>query len=111
MNYDGKIFKPISNSDNGEVSSEMEFHYRQKGKILSCDYFGANIVQGHLIGLVSSDGTIDMRYHQVNNEGEICTGVCRSKPEISSNGKVVLKESWKWTSGDLSSGESLLEEI
>jgi hypothetical protein len=37
---------------------------------------------GHLIGLVDHKGNIDMRYHQVNNKGEIMTGICKSRPEI-----------------------------
>jgi hypothetical protein len=110
MNYDGKIFKPIFNSDNGEVSSEMEFHYRQKDQILSCDYFGENIIQGHLLGLVGNDGSINMRYHQINLKGEICTGTCESIPELLPNGKIRLHEKWQWTSGDASQGESILEE-
>jgi hypothetical protein len=111
MNYDGKIFKPISNSDNGEVSSDLRFHYRQKGNVLSCTYHGANIQHGHLIGIVSPEGLVDMRYHQINAKGEICTGICQSRPVIQPNGKIRLLESWQWTSGDCSKGESVLEEI
>lgn len=65
----------------------------------------------HLIGLVDSNGNIDMRYHQVNDKGEIMTGTCQSKPEILENGKIRLHENWKWTSGDLSEGNSIIEEI
>ena len=39
------------------------------------------------------------------------TGICYSKPEVQSNGKIRLHETWKWTSGDKSNGESILEEI
>jgi len=52
-----------------------------------------------------------MRYHQINTKGELMTGVCKSKPEILPNGKIRLRETWQWTSGDLSKGESLLVEI
>jgi hypothetical protein len=38
------------------------------------------------------------------------TGICHSKPEILSNGKIRLYEEWKWTSGDKSGGKSILEE-
>jgi hypothetical protein len=27
-----------------------------------------------------------MRYHQVNNEGQIITGICKSIPEVFENG-------------------------
>lgn len=39
------------------------------------------------------------------------TGVCKSIPEILSNGKIRLYEKWKWTSGDKSEGKSIIEEI
>jgi hypothetical protein len=55
-------------------------------------------------------GNIEMRYQQVNDLGKIMTGLCRSSPEILKNGKIRLHENWQWTSGDLSKGQSKLEE-
>jgi len=109
-NYDGKTFKPVSNSANGETSGDTVFHYRQAGNILTAAYNGGRIQSGHLIGLVDADGVIDMRYHQVNNAGELMTGRCRSVPERMDNGKIRLHETWEWTSGDRSSGQSIIEE-
>lgn len=110
INYNNKSFRPISNSENGETSNETVFHYKQRGNILSSEYSGGKIKYGHLIGLVDANGTIEMRYHQVNDKGELMTGICISKPEILANGKIRLHESWKWTSGDQSKGESIIEE-
>ncbi|MFT4771885.1 MAG: hypothetical protein ACJAZC_001368 [Cryomorphaceae bacterium] len=111
LNYHNKKFHPISNSENGEVSSELIFHYRQEGNVLTCTYHGKNIVKGQLLGLVDDDGNIEMRYHQVNRNGDLMTGTCISVPEIMKNGKIRLHEKWQWTSGDGSKGESILEEI
>jgi len=111
MNYHNKKFKVISNSVNGEVSDEIIFHYQQDVNVLTCSYSGVKIKSGHLIGLVDKDGNIDMCYHQVNKKGELLAGICSSKPEILSNGKIRLHESWQWTSGDLSKGNSILEEV
>lgn len=110
MNYNDKKFRPISNSDNGETSKETLFHYRQIGKILTCEYSGGKIKYGHLIGLVDNSGNIEMCYHQVNDKDELMTGICESKPEILKNGKIRLHENWKWTSGDYSEGTSIIEE-
>lgn len=60
---------------------------------------------------VASDGSLDMRYHQINFKGELMTGFCQSTPEISEDGRIRLHEKWRWTSGDCSSGESIIEEI
>ena len=110
MNYNDKIFRPISNTDNGETSSETLFRYKQVGNILTSEYSGGKIKSGHLIGLVDHDGNIDMRYHQVNDKDELMTGICKSKPEILENGKIRLHENWEWTSGDKSKGTSVIEE-
>lgn len=111
MNYNNRKFKPIANSKNGEVSNEMVFHYQQNGSILTCDYEGVKILKGHLIGLVDDFGNIQMSYHQINQDGELMTGICHSKPELLKNGKIRLHEEWRWTSGDQSNGKSILEEI
>lgn len=110
-NYNNKKFRPVSNSENGETSEETLFHYFQDGPILSCTYSGGQIVFGHLIGLVDESGNIDMRYHQINNQGNMMTGICQSKPEILDDGRIRLHETWQWTSGDHSKGSSLLEEV
>ncbi len=62
INYNNRKFRPIINSDNGEVDNETVFHYRQIGNILSCDYQGKLIQKGHLIGLVDELGNISLRY-------------------------------------------------
>ena len=111
MNYHNKKFKPVSNTDNGEISAETIFEYRQQGNMLISTYRGGQIKEGHLIGLVDKDGSIEMRYHQVNLKGELMTGICSSKPEMLENGKIRLHETWEWTSGDKSKGNSILEEI
>lgn len=111
INYHNRKFRTISNSNNGATSSDTEFHYKQIGNIVFADYLGGSIRYGHLIGIVNEYGTIDMRYHQVNTAGDLMTGICQSHPEILSNGKIRLHESWQWTSGDWSKGESIVEEI
>lgn len=111
INYNNKKFKPIQNSDNGETSEETVFEYKQKGNMLTSAYSGGQIRQGHLIGLVDENGNIEMRYHQVNDKGELMTGICFSTPEVLANGKIRLHETWQWTSGDRSKGKSTLEEI
>jgi hypothetical protein len=111
INYNNKKFRPIANTDNGETSSETIFHYQQDGNIVTSTYAGGAITQGHLIALVDAKGCLDMRYHQVNTKGALMTGMCHSTPEILKNGKIRLHEKWQWTSGDMSHGESIIEEV
>jgi hypothetical protein len=111
MNYDGKTFRAVENTPNGEVSGETLFHYRQEGRLVTATYAGGGIVSGHLLALVDADGGLDMRYHHLNRAGELQTGVCRSFPEVLPDGRLRLHETWQWTSGDGSSGSSIVEEI
>ena len=39
IDYNGKIFKPIENTENGETSNETVFVYKQVGKILTSEVF------------------------------------------------------------------------
>jgi hypothetical protein len=111
IDYNNMYFRPVQNSDNGEITQDTIFHYKQNGNVLVSEYKGGNIVCGQLIGLVDKEGNIDMRYHQINTRDELMTGICHSKPEILADGRIRLYENWKWTSGDLSEGYSVLEEI
>ena len=111
INYNNKRFKAVSNTINGDTSLETFFDYSQKGKVLTSEYAGGKIISGHLIGNVDELGNIDMRYHHINSDGEIMTGICKSKPEILPNGKIRIYEKWQWTCGDFTEGESILEEV
>ena len=111
ISYDGKRFRPASNSETGEVSSATEFYYRQQGSLVWAEYSGGSIRKGFLIATATVNGELDMRYQHVNDKGELMTGVCRTTPEILEDGRLRLHESWQWTSGDRSKGESVLEEV
>lgn len=111
IDYNNKRFKPINNTANGETSSETVFHYQQEANILRCSYSGGDILLGTLLALVGKNGSLDMRYQQINRKGELKTGICHSSPEILPNGKIRLHEKWQWTCGDYSEGESVLEEV
>lgn len=111
FNYQDKFFRPVSNSENGETNSGTVFHYRQQGNIVWATYQGGEVQFGTLLAKVDEDGRLDMRYQQVNIRGEWRAGVCRSVPQVLEDGRYRLHESWQWTSGDESSGKSVIEEI
>ena len=111
IDYDGRHFSLVRNSSGGEVGSETVFHYHQSGNVVWAEYSGGEIVRGHLIARRDAEGGLDMRYQHLNVRGDLMTGVCRSRPELLPDGRIRLHEKWKWTSGDLSEGESVLEEM
>lgn len=111
ISYDAKTFRGVSNSNHGDVSDETVFEYRQERQLVSATYRGGSVVLGQLIAIASEEGELDVRYHHVNIAGDLMTGICHSVPEVLPNGKIRLHETWKWTSGDGSAGESVVEEV
>ncbi|ELR72163.1 hypothetical protein C900_01717 [Fulvivirga imtechensis AK7] len=55
INYNNRKFRSVSNS---------------------YTYSGSKIRHGHLIALVDEDGSLDIRYHQVNAAGQLMIGTC-----------------------------------
>jgi hypothetical protein len=111
IDYDGRVFRAIANSANGESGSETLFHYRQHGAVVWADYAGGGIRNGHLIAAVDGEGGLDMRYHHVSRSGALMTGRCRSRLEILADGRYRLHERWQWTGERADAGESVVEEI
>jgi hypothetical protein len=111
FNYDGRVFRAVSNSANGEAGAETRFYYHQQQNVAWAAYGGGKVLLGNLLARVNPDGSLDMRYQHLNQAGEFMTGECHSVPEILPDGRYRLHEKWRWTSGDGSSGESVVEEI
>ncbi len=105
-NLDGKIFKSIANTENGDVSSDTIFYYHQINNLVWAEYSGGEIEKGHLVANILSTGQLNMSYHHINRQGDIMMGKCLSTPERLENGKLKFKEEWQWLSGDMSSGYS-----
>jgi len=111
INYNNKTFRSVTNTINGDVNNETFFHFQQEGRIVKATYSGGDVEYGQLLAIADENGILEMRYHHLNNDGGLMTGICRSVPEVLKNGKLRLHERWQWTSGDRSSGNSIIEEV
>jgi hypothetical protein len=111
ITYENRRFASVANTPNGEVTGDTTFEYRQRGDVAWAEYAGGAVRKGMLVAVVAADGALDMRYQHVNANGELMTGECRSTPEVLADGRIRLHEKWRWTSGDQSSGTSVVEEI
>lgn len=109
VNLNGKKFKSVSNSVNGEVSSNTFFEYRQDGNVIWATYQGGEILFGTLSGQIDKRSLIFTYQHQ-NKNGDFKTGKCESNIEMKGD-KLILNEKWQWTCDDFSKGKSMLEEI
>ena len=111
VSYEGRRFRSVENSGTGEVGPETVFAYRQSGEVVSATYEGGGVRSGVLIAAADGGGNLDARYAHVNASGGLMTGECRTTPEVLPDGRLRLHEEWRWTSGDGSSGRSVVEEI
>jgi hypothetical protein len=91
-------------------NSSASFLYHEKDRLVWGEYSGGSIVKGMLLATKAADGSLDMRYQHVNSNGELMTGVCASTVEVLADGRYRLQERWRWTCGDSSTGESVLEQ-
>lgn len=111
IDYDGRRFTPLVNSENGEVDGNTIFHYHQKGFDFSAEYSGGEIKTGYMVGKVNQSGELDFYYEHLNLDNEIRAGRCHSVPTFNENGRLELREKWQWLNGDCSTGESIVIEI
>ena len=89
INYNNRLFKSISNSENGEVGNQTVFYYFHNLDVVTGTYSGGKIAFGQIMAKVLEDDLLDMRYQHVNVSGEIMTGKCLSTPEICRTEKFV----------------------
>jgi hypothetical protein len=111
VQYEGRVFRSVANSDGGDVGEGTTFHYHQQADIVWATYSGGSVRFGTLLARVDEDGNLDMRYQHVSIEGEFKSGLCRSRPEQLPDGRLRLHEQWQWTGGAEGRGVSIIEEI
>jgi hypothetical protein len=111
IHFDGRRFRVVENSENGEVGPETVFAYHERGDLVWGTYEGGRIRFGVFIARRRDGGGLHMRYQHVNTDGEFRDGTSVSLPETLDDGRVRLQESWLWSDGDRSTGRAVLEEI
>jgi hypothetical protein len=110
-NFDGRRFHVTANAQSGESGERTVFSYRQHGDIVWATYAGGEIRFGLLIGRLSPDGGLEIRYQHLNRSGQFRCGQCVSTLEILSDGRYRLHERWAWTEPPSGSGTSIAEEL
>jgi len=110
IQYEGRLFRSIGNSDGGDVDGGTTFHYHQRGDLVWATYSGGSVLFGTLLAKVDAAGNLDMRYQHISVEGRFKSGQCQSRPETLPDGRLRLHEEWQWTDGAEGKGVSIVEE-
>jgi hypothetical protein len=111
LDFDGRRFRTVSNSEAGESGSQTIFHYRQKGSVVWATYHGGNVAFGTLLARTETGGRLEMVYQHLNKNGDFRAGRCRARAEVLEDGRYRLHERWVWTEGAEGSGRSVTEEV
>ena len=109
-NLERKRFVAQENTGSGEVSAQTVFEYHQRDGVVWATYSGGEISYGQLIGHYIADDRFTIRYQHINSQGTLMTGKCETAVSEDADGNLQLSETWEWTSGDFSSGTSVLVE-
>jgi hypothetical protein len=109
MNLDGVRMFVSSTDEDGVVGSETELRFVQKGSRVIAHYSGGNVARGCLVGWLSASG-LTFRYAQREASGEIHAG--RSVCEVVrlDNGRIRIREHFRWSTRS-GSGINVFDEL
>jgi hypothetical protein len=108
-NLDGIRMRVVSTDNKGEVNSATLFCFSQEGSLVSAQYSGGHIRLGYLIGTISG-AQLHFRYVQLNHEGQIDGGSSIGDLRVLEDGRLQMKEHFRWDSRD-GSGTNVFEEV
>jgi uncharacterized protein DUF3291 len=107
---DRRHFVLEANEPDADCKPGMTFAYRQEGGRVWALYGGADVLFGTLVGCVSGEGRLDVRYQHATANGLVRTGRCDTRVENLVDGKLRLHEEWQWLTGAEGIGRSTLVE-
>ena len=91
------------------MSEETLFEYAEAGGIVHARFAGGAIRLGFLVGTRDGD-RLSFRYAQLRADGTTATGRCESEIETLPDGRVRLRETWRWESHE-GAGTSVVDEV
>jgi hypothetical protein len=106
---DGRRFQSATQVAGGDVGAQTLFEYAEEDGVVHARYAGGAIRLGFLVGTREGDG-LRLRYAQLRTDGSTATGRCESRVETLEDGRLRLRESWRWESHD-GAGTSVVEEV
>ncbi len=105
FSYNGRRFRP-----EGETGPVVT--YQQEGNLVWAEMpAGGGVRRGALTGRCASDGTLDLAYCMVLEDGEVISAHCHSTPMRRRGGGIRIREEWERYGPHAAAGVSYLEEV
>lgn len=111
VDYNNRKFIGTVNYDDGDMTPETVFHYRQRRQAVWGTFEGGRVAFGTLVARLLEDGGLDMLWQYVTEDGRLVSGSCRSVLDILPDGRYRLHESWTAVGDGEYAGTSVIEEI
>ena len=106
MNLAGKVFRAVSNSENGHLNSETEMRFTADNGVVEGTYSGGTIVAGHVLAKRTSATELEMLYQGATRDGVQSAGTAHATFSQDSEGRLRMHLNWQWLTGDRSKGQS-----
>ena len=95
IDFNNKSFALISNSEEGKVTDETIFEYKQNGNLVTADYQGGSILYGKIIAVLKGN-YLNMLYQCVTMENKLMAGKAKAQISLNENNKIKLVLNWEW---------------
>ena len=110
LDFNNKTFALVENSQEGKVNADTVFKYKQKGDLVTADYYGGTIRYGKIIAQLEGD-VLHMLYQCLTLENELKAGKAIAKVSHSDSDKIKLVLDWEWLTDSNQKGISEYIEI
>ena len=111
VDLDGRVFIPVENSAGGAVGSGTRFVFAQQGALITADYAGAGIEDGHIVGRVTGERAAHLLYHCRRADGALAAGEAQARFGLDDEGRQTIAMNWRWLNGGGESGQSVYVEV
>lgn len=106
IDFNNKSFALISNSEEGKVTDETIFEYKQNGNLVTADYQGGSILYGKIIAVLEGN-YLNMLYQCVTMESKLMAGKAKAQISLNENNKIKLVLNWEWLDDGKEKGISI----
>ncbi len=106
IDFNNKSFALISNSEEGKVTDETIFEYKQNGNVVTADYQGGSILYGKIIAVLKGN-YLNMLNQCVTMENKLMAGKAKAQISLNENNKIKLVLNWEWLDDGKEKGISI----
>lgn len=110
FDFNNKTFALLENSENGKVSRDTVFEFKQDDDLVTADYYGGSIRYGKIISELKGK-QLNMLYQCMTVDNELKAGKAIADISFNENGKIMLRLAWEWLGDQQKKGVSEYVEV